>query len=248
MDQKVAQRLIDLNKQFYQSFAADFSVTRTRLQPGVRRVLGKLPYELNLLDLGCGNGEIVRVLLEGGYTGRYIGVDSSPELLSFARDITEKISSADSGLSVEFIEADLISSDLSNTIPKPFFDQIFAFATLHHIPGVQNRNVCIQSIKKMLSSGGELFHSEWQFLSSDRLRNRLQPWESIEIGSDQVDSNDYLLDWRRGGLGLRYVHHFDELELLRLAENNGFDIIETFYSDGANGRLGLYQLWQKKIV
>lgn len=246
MNHKIAERLLVLNKQFYQSFATDFSITRTRLQPGVRRVINKLPYELNLLDVGCGNGEIIRALLEGGYTGRYVGIDSSPELLSFASNIVEKFSFA-TDLHIELIEAD-ITTDLSNLIPEPIFDQIIAFATLHHIPGVQNRNVCIQSIYNMLSSVGVFFHSEWQFLNSDRLRLRVQPWESIDIGSDEVDINDYLLDWRRGGMGLRYVHHFDEDELLILAENNGFCIIETFYSDGENGRLGLYQLWQKKIV
>ena len=60
-----------------------------------------------------------------------------------------------------------------------------------------------------------------------------------------VDAHDYLLDWKRGGRGLRYVHHFDELELVELAKTSGFEIIETFYSDGENKRLSLYQIWRK---
>jgi hypothetical protein len=59
-----------------------------------------------------------------------------------------------------------------------------------------------------------------------------------------VDAGDYLLDWRSGGEGLRYVHHFDEAELQGLAERSGFQIDETFYSDGETGNLGLYEIWK----
>ena len=63
--------------------------------------------------------------------------------------------------------------------------------------------------------------------------------------AQDVDADDYLLDWKRGGRGLRYVHHFDEAELAELAEAGKFEIIKTFYSDGENKRLGLYQIWKK---
>jgi redox-sensitive bicupin YhaK (pirin superfamily) len=59
-----------------------------------------------------------------------------------------------------------------------------------------------------------------------------------------VDENDYLLDWRRGGEGLRYVHHFDEAELNAMATASGFQVREMFRSDGENGQLGLYQIWE----
>ncbi len=60
-----------------------------------------------------------------------------------------------------------------------------------------------------------------------------------------MDENDYLLDWRSGGRGLRYVHHFNETELSKLAESSGFEIVETFYSDGKEGNLAVYQTWIK---
>jgi hypothetical protein len=66
----------------------------------------------------------------------------------------------------------------------------------------------------------------------------------IGITPEQVDSGDYLLDWRQGGYGLRYVHHFDQAELGELAQRTGFRILETFNSDGNGGRLSLYQVWQ----
>ena len=65
------------------------------------------------------------------------------------------------------------------------------------------------------------------------------------LAQADVDSGDYLLDWRRGGKGYRYVHHFSEDELSRLAKLSGFHVVESFYSDGATGNLGLYQIWKK---
>jgi hypothetical protein len=61
---------------------------------------------------------------------------------------------------------------------------------------------------------------------------------------EQVDVGDYLLDWRQGGYGLRYVHYFDEVELVELAQLSGYRILESFYSDGKGGRLSLYQTWE----
>lgn len=61
----------------------------------------------------------------------------------------------------------------------------------------------------------------------------------------EVDPGDYLLDWRSGGAGLRYVHHFSEAELGELAHEAEFRVEETFYSDGETRNLGLYQVWRK---
>ena len=84
-----------------------------------------------------------------------------------------------------------------------------------------------------------------QFLNSDKLRARVQPWSEIGLTEADVDANDTLLDWRGGGRGLRYVHHFDEAELNALASASRFQVRETFLSDGENGRLGLYQVWER---
>ena len=92
---------------------------------------------------------------------------------------------------------------------------------------------------------GSLFvHSNWQFLRSQRLRQRIQPWERIGLQDADVEPGDYLLDWRQGGVGLRYTHHFSEPELARLAGEAGFTVIESFTSDGKSGDLSLYQIWK----
>ncbi len=124
------------------------------------------------------------------------------------------------------------------------FDSVFAFAVLHHIPSNELRLQIVQKIHELLKPSGIFVHSNWQFLNSEKQKARIQSWESIGLTESDVDANDYLLDWKRGGRGLRYVHHFDESELAELAKAAGFEILETFYSDGENKRLSIYQTWQ----
>jgi tRNA (uracil-5-)-methyltransferase TRM9 len=240
MKSQTAARLLSLNKQFYQTFGYEFSSTRQRLQPGVMKVLDRLNGRESILDLGCGNGEIARELMRRGHRGPYTGVDYSQPLLDVARRGWEDAPAT-------FIRLDLLSPGWENhlhaDVSQPF-DYVTAFAVLHHIPGEATRLKILKKIHILLQKGGFFVHSEWQFLASDKLKGRIQPWGSVDILPEQVDPNDYLLDWRSGGHGLRYVHHFDEAELGCLAEASCFRVRETFHSDGASGLLGLYQVWE----
>ena len=234
-----AASLIDLNREFYTRFGASFSATRQRLQPGVRRVIGTMTGEESILDLGCGNGEFARELAKSGHRGPYLGVDFSLPLLRDAEQQPE-------GFSARFMEVDLtrlpvISERLSVT---DHWSLITAFAVLHHIPSTDLRLDILRVVHQLLKQDGVFVHSNWQFLNSEKLRGRIQPWNSIAISEADVDAGDYLLDWRSNGKGLRYVHHFDKKELEELAIASQFEIVDTFYSDGEAGNLGLYQIWK----
>ncbi len=234
-------RLLELNRQFYQTFALQFSSTRQRLQPGVRRViqsyLEPLPANSRVLDLGCGNGELTRELGRHGLRLEYTGVDSSSGLLAEARKNPPQ------NFPAVFIQADLTGPGWEMALPAGAFQATLAFAVLHHIPGEALRLRLLKTVRTLLAEAGRFIHSEWQFLNSPRLRERIQPWEAAGITPEALDPGDYLLDWRQGGAGLRYVHHFTEEELQNLADQSGFTIIESFPSDGEGGALGLYQVW-----
>jgi tRNA (uracil-5-)-methyltransferase TRM9 len=239
MKSQTAAQLHSLNKQFYQTFGNEFSSTRQRLQPGVLRVLDHIGTDQNILDLGCGNGELARELMRRGHRGHYTGLDFSLSLLEVARHGWEDSPNT-------FIKADLTSKEWVRLIPAGMapFDLVTAFAVLHHIPGRDGRLTILKKAHDLLRPGGSLIHSVWQFLNSEKLKSRIQPWEKVGLSTEEVDVNDYLLDWRSGGQGLRYVHHFDEAELQELAETCGFRVRETFRSDGTNGLLALYQTWE----
>ncbi|MCI0552058.1 MAG: class I SAM-dependent methyltransferase, partial [Anaerolineae bacterium] len=124
---------------------------------------------------------------------------------------------------------------------------ITAFAVLHHIPSNELRLNILQTVRQLLKPDGMFVHSNWQFLNSEKLKARIQPWEGAAISPSEVEPGDYLLDWRSGGKGLRYVHHFGESELNELAVTTGFHVAETFYSDGNGGNLGFYQVWDSAV-
>ncbi len=237
MNTAALRQLTEINRRFYADFGSNFSATRQRIQPGVRQIMARLTGNENLLDLGCGNGQLARSLAQNNFKGRYLGLDFSQALLADARSQPE-------GFSAEFREADLLAQDWDNTLLPNGYTVVTGFAVLHHIPGANTRVRILQKVHQLLADGGKFIHSNWQFLNSEKLKGRIQPWETIGLSSTDVDEGDTLLDWRSGGLGLRYAHHFSASELDTLANETGFKVIESFLSDGENGRLGLYQIWE----
>jgi len=239
MEAHITNRLVRLNQQFYQTFAAQFSATRQRIQPGVRKILDRTPLDAKILDLGCGNGELARELLNQGYHGDYLGLDFSQALLDVAK---KNIGNASN---IAYAHADFADQSWDNILPVVSFSLVFSFAVFHHLPGDNLRRSTVNKIAELLEPNGKFIHSHWQFLSSPKLCARIQPWDVIGLNAAQVDDGDYLLDWRRGGYGMRYVHHASAVHLESLAAETGFRVEDHFYSDGAEGKLGLYQVWEK---
>ncbi len=235
MNEQTAQRLVNLNNQFYQTFGEHFSATRQRIQPGVRKILSELKGDERILDLGCGNGEAARQLAKTPFTGEYHGLDFSLPLLKDAE-------SNPAAFPFTFQEADLTQNEWPALLNGQF-NLITCFAVLHHIPSEKMRLQILINVAKLLAPNGKFILSNWQFLNSPRLTARIQPWSKAGLSEQDVDENDYLLDWRAGGEGLRYAHYFNEDELKTLAEQSSFRVQESYYSDGENNRLGLYQVW-----
>ena len=237
MEKNIEDLLLELNARFYRDNAATFSATRQRLQPGVQRIAASLlTFQSRLLDLGCGNGQLAHYLAEKGFLGEYLGIDASQELLAEARQTSP----------FTFQAADLSAPDWDAGIDSNRFDAVLAFAVFHHLPGIRLRLEALKKIhSRLVVPGGRFYHSEWQVSNSSRLASRIHSWEEIGLNRAAVDPGDLLIDWRAGEhTGLRYVHQFDENELARLASAASFRICETFYSDGREGNLGLYQVWE----
>ena len=238
MNADTAVHLVEINRDFYERFGDSFSATRHRIQPGVRRVLETLKGDESILDLGCGNGQLSRELAKRGHRGEYLGVDFSPPLL-------REVEAQPKGFRAAFRAMDL--TRLAEHDQELFLISNWSvatmFAVLHHIPSASLRLEILRTVRRLLKKDGILILSNWQFLNSAKLKARIQPWEAASLSGSDVDPGDYLLDWRSGGKGLRYVHHFDEAELAQLAGTTGFRVAETFHSDGEAGNLGLYQIW-----
>lgn len=249
MKYEIAERLLELNRSFYAEQAASFSATRQRIQPGVARfcsewvtIHGGFPASagLRLLDVGCGNGSLAAWLVEEGYQGWYTGVDQSAGLLRETPGSSDRIA---------FHIADLSRPDWLADLPTPPFDLITCFAVLHHLPGEGLRLRLLRELKRLLAPDGKFALSVWQLNNSPRLLKRIQPWESAGLTADLVEEGDVLLDWQADGEGsagtIRYIHIYNEAELERLAGKSSFRIDQSWYSDGKEGNLGLYQVWSR---
>ena len=236
MNSVTANRLLAINREFYTNFGDHFSATRQRLQPGARKILDTIRADDSVLDLGCGNGIFLRELFGQGHRARLLGVDFSLPLL---RD-------AESDPGVEFCEVDLakLSGDATQSLITGRWSLITAFAVLHHIPSTEMRLDVLRTVRKLMKDNGKFILSNWQFLNSVKLRSRIQSWDRVGLDESDLDAGDYLLDWRSGGDGLRYVHQFSIGELSGLADQAGMHVIDSFFSDGDGGNLGLYQTWQ----
>lgn len=244
MDPNVQRQLVEINAQFYQTFSMQFSATRQRVQPGVFKALKLIGPENSVLDIGCGNGNLLPALLDQGFSGRYTGIDFSPALVKLAEERAQELTLNNNKLRGAFF----LSSDLSRPgwditgSLKPV-DFITAFAVLHHLPACTARLELFKTFRRLLEPDGKLLISFWQFLNSERLKRRIVDWSEVNIPATALDENDFLLDWRSGGTGFRYVHLFNEHELRDLAAQSGFKIEESYFSDGKEGNLGLYQTW-----
>ncbi|HEY2980629.1 MAG TPA: class I SAM-dependent methyltransferase [Anaerolineales bacterium] len=240
MNAATAARLLALNRYFYEEFGESFAATRQRLQPGVKRILETLRGDESILDLGCGNGELARALARRGHRGPYLGLDFSLPLLREAESPLD-------GLPAKFLEADItqlsVVGDQLSVVGG--WTLITAFAVLHHVPSEELRLNLLQEVSDLLARNSRFILSNWQFLNSAKLRARIQPWSAAGLTEADVDAGDALLDWRDGGKGLRYVHHFSAQELSDLAGQIGLRVSESFLSDGEGGKLGLYQVWEK---
>jgi tRNA (uracil-5-)-methyltransferase TRM9 len=241
MKPKTQKRLFKINQEFYNRFAPSFSATRARVQPGVRKLLPRMLQVGAILDVGCGNGTLARALVENGYQGEYLGVDMSGGLLNAARNA---LGQPEKG-QFTFRRADLAESHWPDALPLGSFDLLVSFAVLHHLPGETFRRQVARTFHDLVVPDGSAVVSVWQWQNSTRLVKRVVPWQEVGLDPSDVDEGDVLLDWRASDqVGLRYVQTSSDESLTALAEEAGFRVVDSFYSDGKPGNLALYQVWE----
>ena len=244
MNNETISLLRQINRTFYEEHGPSFSNTRGQVQPGIKKLLPLMLEQPKILDLGCGNGTLAEALALSNYEGKYLGVDGSLALLGFARERTRQYPM----LKAEFLKADLLDESLIPDLTGQSFPLIVCFATLQHLPSQAAQQAFFNHMAWMLDHGGKLMLSSWQIHNSERLIGHIQDWSKVGLKPEDLDTGDLLMDWRGQDsqiTGLRYVHEFREEELRSLGEAAGLKLDETFYTDGKEGNLALYQTWTK---
>ncbi|MBI1279098.1 MAG: methyltransferase [Anaerolineaceae bacterium] len=253
MDTQTVNRLNAINRAFYATVADDFDQTRGTAWPGWQRLLPYLKTPISVLDVGCGNARFALFLHDNlsaisqppsnsepfpvdSVLGTqhsvlslsYTGLDSSPALLAHARTAL-----ADrTNLTFTLEQRDIIE----NPPDSGEYDLVVLLGVLHHIPGYEQRQTFMRQLAKRVKSGGLLVFAAWRFYEYERFRERVVSWPD----DLHVEHNDYLLDWRRGAVSLRYCHYTDDAEHDALVEATGLTQIDTFRADGQGGTANRY--------
>ena len=220
-----------LNCDFYDAFAEEFSRSRKAINPGITRVLKSLDLSA-VLDVGCGDGRVSRALPEGC---RYVGLDFSAKLIGRACRGDPRgrpRGQAGQGQALPLQQRHFVLADVSVSLPlaSGSFPTVVCFATLHHLP---ERLPLVRELARVTQPGGRIAISVWQITHNERMRKKIV---------EDLGSGDYVLDWKSGGRGLRFVHEVTEDELRMLAREAGLTVMATYRSDGRSGDLGLYAI------
>jgi len=228
VDSSTRARLLELNRKFYSQFSADFSATRSSERFNIEPFRKFLANDIRLLDAGCGNGRLAGALENAGFSLAYVGIDGSPELVAFA----QKENATLRNVRAQFRVVDLTLPRWSESLrDAPPFDVIVSLAVLHHIPSFALRANVLREIRARLKPNGIFVMSNWQFLNDERLRKKIVAPDKIAPGEWRLDPGDYFLDWKRGGVGYRYVHWIDETKVEDLADASGWQVVEQFLAD-----------------
>jgi tRNA (uracil-5-)-methyltransferase TRM9 len=234
MDSTTRQRLNQINREFYRLTAEDFDQSRSQPWPGWDILLPYLRTPLTVLDVGCGNGRFGVFLYQNlGTNLTYYGIDSNLVLLERAR------------IALSGVEACLELRDiLEDPLSPGEFTFVALFGVLHHIPGLEQRQLFMRELARRVAPGGHLAFAAWRFYDFERFRERVVPW-SKDV---QVERHDYLLDWRRGTPGLRYCHFVDDTEHATLVAATGLTEILSFRADGQSNDVNRYSLLRRETL
>jgi tRNA (uracil-5-)-methyltransferase TRM9 len=242
VDRETIEKLLALNREFYAAFAQPFADSRSLSDPALTSILPHIPQGARVLDVGCGNGRLARLLDRELPGAIYVGIDAVPELIEVARAQAAELETITS----QFHVADITQPDWSLAIDSLFIDVIVCLAVLHHIPSFDLRTRILREMAGLLAPGGIVILSTWQFLGSDRLRRKIVDWTDVGLAEQALERGDYLLDWKRGGQGLRYCHLVDEAEVEHLAAESGLRVQTTFRAGGREGNLSLFAVLDRK--
>ncbi len=254
MKPKTINKLNQLNKNFYQQTASSFNQSRQYYWRGWHRLWQlitnnqNLTRPLSVLDLGCGNGRFAQFLLEQDVDFEYTGVDNNQQLLDIADNQLNKLQDHKS-----FKHIDLVAELNANNLIEHFqqkFNVIVGFGLIHHIPSFDLRFKLIASLQHLLQKQGLLVLTAWQFAQDPRYHDRHIKPDKVGVKQQDLEKNDFILDWRKGRVAYRYCHFVDKAELKQInqqLEQQQSPLIfkSSFAADGKSDKLNRYLIWQK---
>ncbi|MFA6307441.1 MAG: class I SAM-dependent methyltransferase [Patescibacteria group bacterium] len=191
----------------YNDIALEFSATRAYPWKELQVFIPHIKDNFKILDLGCGNGRLLKSLEQADKKLNYLGVDFSEKLIAQARQDHPRS---------KFVVADM--SDLS--FAANTFDMIFMVASFHHLPSKEERLDLLFKANRWLKPGGLLFMTNWNLWQKKYWRYAIEKFWS------KKSWNDFFIPWTtdNGHTVWRYYHSFSTGELVALLKKTHFDL------------------------
>lgn len=248
--------LVQVNKDFYakQNFGEDFSKTRSdyfwpswqQVSEVIKKNLSE--NELEILDLGCGNGRFLDFWIKNNLGFKnYIGTDFSQILLDTAKEQFQKL-----GFNTTFLVNDFITEDIYLGDQKP--NLVVLFGVMHHIFGSDFRVEILKKIKSILEHNGLIIFSTWQFSTahtSKILDTNTQEaktfFEKYAINSELLEPGDYFLRWKNQADIFRYCHLYNDMEVKTLLEKSGLALVDSFLEENKHENYNKYWVCKAKV-
>lgn len=251
MNTQTIKFLNQLNNTFYTTTAKDFDESRHYFWKGWSKISPYLDSfeSARVADIGCGNGRFGQFLLENHPEIKlsYTGVDVNQQLLDFAQENLEGKIPALHLQKIDIIKALLTNEDF---LEKQKFQCIGCFGVFHHIPSYELRLKLLKLLVSKLEVTGYLVISLWQFMDFQRFQKKVLKNETtankIGFSLQDLEANDYILDWQRGANALRYCHYYNQVEQQQLISQAHANLIESFKADGKEETVNQYLVLQQK--
>ena len=203
--------------QDYDQIAPYFSQTRQFLWPEFKLFEKHLKPDLTILDLGCGNGRLSKLIIKKGC--QYIGIDNSKGQIKEAQK--------------QFPDQKFILGDLTKIpLEDESIDQIWCIAAFHHLPDKPSRTKALQEMKRVLKKDGLIVMTNWNLFQKKYQKFILKSvWNFIKTFGEKYAWNDTFIPWKNGNKKIvdRYYHAFLPCELEKLFPQNSLQIINKFY-------------------
>ncbi|MDD2917170.1 MAG: class I SAM-dependent methyltransferase, partial [Candidatus Gracilibacteria bacterium] len=203
-----------LTSMSYDAFASTFSHSRKNLRWGeieyfVEYIKKHSTGNVSILDVGCGNGRFLDSLNTSNLLYSYLGIDESSGMIAEAQKLhpenTFKV------LDMNKLE------ELSDSNKYQF---IVFIASFHHLRTEAERNLVLNSAKKLLAPDGVIMMTNWNLLGSELFPK----YEKSHKGHGDfgIKIGEYE----------RYYHGFELSELGTLFQRNRYEILENRIFEG----------------
>jgi len=227
MDKQTQKELLKTVKRNYEEIAEHYNETRKKhlspLWDELKKICDLVEDWQSVLDVGCGNGRLLELFKDKKVS--YLGIDSSKELISFAKKRFP---------GNKFIEGNILDLGEAKEIN---FNYVFSIAVLHHLPGKDLRVKALRQLKNKVKKDGRIVITVWAMWGQEKFRKKIIKFILLKlIGKNKMDIGDILFSWKnsqREVVSKRYYHAFRKRELKKIVKKAGLKI-EKIYKDKFN--------------